>query len=399
MIQRDQQTAAPFEAPAETGQISDVPGVRVGHTTVVDGDVRTGVTTVVPDPVPSPARPLRCGLFVGNGHGKLVGATELIELGELQTPLVLTNTLSTFLAADAQNPASVQKMNVDAPVTVAALAPAGQPATLLPPEQRTALPRPGAEVAPSTPAVAESRLSNGMRVLVAPTQGLPLVSARLGFDAGSSDDPAGKAGVASLTAALLTQGTATRTAPQIATEIEQLGASVGAGAGVDFTNVYANAPADVFPQAMTLMADLVRNPAFANEELERQQAQTLDALRVALSQPGAIASQVAGRVVFGDAPYGAPGSGTVETVPTVTPSGRLPASSVTNPSADSGGTSRPSVIACSTTGKPWSATALQAATTWAMCPCTPPSDTTPIRCAVPWLARSLRTNSRVAAFS
>ena len=101
MIQRDQQTAAPFEAPAETGQISDVPGVRVGHTTVVDGDVRTGVTTVVPDPVPSPARPLRCGLFVGNGHGKLVGATELIELGELQTPLVLTNTLSTFLAADA----------------------------------------------------------------------------------------------------------------------------------------------------------------------------------------------------------------------------------------------------------------------------------------------------------
>ena len=101
------------------------------------------------------------------------------------------------------------------------------------PEQRAALPQPGAEVAPSTPAVAESRLSNGMRVLVAPTQGLPLVSARLGFDAGSSDDPAGKAGVASLTAALLTQGTATRTAPQIATEIEQLGASVGAGAGVD----------------------------------------------------------------------------------------------------------------------------------------------------------------------
>ncbi|WP_431843567.1 P1 family peptidase [Calidifontibacter indicus] len=101
MIQRDQQTAAPFETPAETGRISDVPGVRVGHTTVVDGDVRTGVTTVVPDPVPSPARPLRCGLFVGNGHGKLVGATELIELGELQTPLVLTNTLSTFLAADA----------------------------------------------------------------------------------------------------------------------------------------------------------------------------------------------------------------------------------------------------------------------------------------------------------
>src|SRR5690606_7665548 len=95
--------------------------------------------------------------------------------------------------------------------------------------------------------------------------------------------------------------------------------SIGAGAGSDFTNVYANAPADVFGQTLGLMAELVRDPAFAAEELERQQSQTLDGLRVALSQPGSIASQAAGRVIYGDAPYGAPGSGTLTTVPAITP--------------------------------------------------------------------------------
>ena len=224
----------------------------------------------------------------------------------------------TFLAADDQNPASVQKMNVDAPVKVADLAPAGPPAVLLPEAQRTPLPQPGAEVAPATPTVADFRLSNGLRVLVAPTSGMPLASARLSFKAGSSDDPADKAGVATLTASLLTQGTKTKTAPQIATEIEQLGAAVGAAAGVDFSNVYANAPVNAFPQTVALMADLVKNPAFAGEELERQQAQTLDGLRVALSQPGAIAGMTVGRVIYGDAPYGAPAAGTPQTVPTIT---------------------------------------------------------------------------------
>jgi zinc protease len=222
-----------------------------------------------------------------------------------------------YLAADDAHPATVQNMNVDAPVTLAALAPAGTPVALLPEGQRAALPQPGAEIAPVTPVVSDFRLANGLRVLVATTDGLPLVSARLNFDAGSAEDPDGKAGVASLTAALLTQGTAAKSAPEIATEIEQLGASVGAGSGVDFSNVYANAPADVFPQTMALMADLVRHPAFAGEELERQQAQTLDGLRVALSQPGTIASQSVARVIYGAAPYGAPSGGTVNTIPAI----------------------------------------------------------------------------------
>ncbi|GAA1727261.1 P1 family peptidase [Isoptericola hypogeus] len=85
--------------------LTDVQGVRVGHTTLHDGTrVHTGVTAVVPDQLGRDAgrRPaLPCGLCVGNGFGKLVGATQLAELGAIETPIVLTATLSAFRAADA----------------------------------------------------------------------------------------------------------------------------------------------------------------------------------------------------------------------------------------------------------------------------------------------------------
>lgn len=81
--------------------ISDVPGVRVGHTTLVAGDsIRTGVTAIVPGQL-ADRRSLPAGLAVGNGYGKMVGVTQVRELGEIETPVVLTATLSVFRAADA----------------------------------------------------------------------------------------------------------------------------------------------------------------------------------------------------------------------------------------------------------------------------------------------------------
>lgn len=81
--------------------ITDVAGVRVGHTTLIEGDsIRTGVTAVVPDQL-GDRRSLPAGLFVGNGHGKMVGSTQVVELGEIETPILLTATLSTFRVADA----------------------------------------------------------------------------------------------------------------------------------------------------------------------------------------------------------------------------------------------------------------------------------------------------------
>lgn len=85
----------------ETNTLVDVPGVRVGHTTLIEDDaVFTGATAILLDGV-SPKTPASAGIFVGNGFGKFVGATQVMELGQLETPLVLTSTLSAFRAADA----------------------------------------------------------------------------------------------------------------------------------------------------------------------------------------------------------------------------------------------------------------------------------------------------------
>jgi len=81
--------------------ITDVPGVRVGHTTLIEGsDVRTGVTAIVHDRLTG-TQALNAGLATGNGFGKIVGTTQVSELGVIETPVMLTGTLCTFRAADA----------------------------------------------------------------------------------------------------------------------------------------------------------------------------------------------------------------------------------------------------------------------------------------------------------
>jgi D-aminopeptidase len=78
--------------------ITDVPGVLVGQTTLSTGDLNTGVTAIIP---PDFSTGLPAAIAVGNGYGKLVGSTQVDELGVLETPVLLTGTLSVFRAADA----------------------------------------------------------------------------------------------------------------------------------------------------------------------------------------------------------------------------------------------------------------------------------------------------------
>lgn len=91
-------------APGRTGPhnaITDVPGVLTGHTTILrPPTIHSGVTAIVPEGV-GPDAPLPAGLFAGNGYGKLIGATQVAELGVIESPVVLTSTLSAFRAADA----------------------------------------------------------------------------------------------------------------------------------------------------------------------------------------------------------------------------------------------------------------------------------------------------------
>src|SRR6185503_18306293 len=89
-------------APGPLNAITDVAGVRVGQTTVVEGDgVRTGVTAILPHAGNLYAERVPAALHVGNGFGKITGVTQLRELGELETPILLTCTLCVWRAADA----------------------------------------------------------------------------------------------------------------------------------------------------------------------------------------------------------------------------------------------------------------------------------------------------------
>jgi len=88
--------------PGPLNAITDVAGVRVGHQTIIEGEtIRTGVTAVLPHPGNVFQEKVPAAVVVGNGFGKLVGSTQVEELGTLETPIVLTNTLSAFAAADA----------------------------------------------------------------------------------------------------------------------------------------------------------------------------------------------------------------------------------------------------------------------------------------------------------
>lgn len=89
-------------APGKHNAITDVEGVSVGHTTIIKGDsIRTGVTAVIPAPGNLFQQKIPAAIFAGNGFGKLAGSTQVAELGNLETPVVLTNTLAVGTAMNA----------------------------------------------------------------------------------------------------------------------------------------------------------------------------------------------------------------------------------------------------------------------------------------------------------
>src|ERR1043166_1233043 len=88
--------------PGPLNAITDVAGVRVGHTTLIRGDnVRTGVTAILPHAGNLFQEKVPAAIFVGNGFGKLAGYTQIRELGEIETPILLTSTLNVPRVADA----------------------------------------------------------------------------------------------------------------------------------------------------------------------------------------------------------------------------------------------------------------------------------------------------------
>jgi zinc protease len=161
------------------------------------------------------------------------------------------------------------------------------------------------------PAIEHARLSNGIEVELARRTAVPVVRVAIGFDAGNAADPKDKLGTQSLMLALLDQGTDRYDSTQIAEEKERLGASIGAGAGMDRTIVSLSAMTPNLAASVDLLADIVRHPAFAPAEVERLRGQQLARIAQELSQPQGIALRTLPPMLYGRAhPYGVPFTGT-----------------------------------------------------------------------------------------
>lgn len=161
-------------------------------------------------------------------------------------------------------------------------------------------------------------LANGLRVVVVAHHEQPAVSMRMIVRAGAAQDPAGKAGLATLMASLLDQGTATRTSEQIADTIDFVGGALGTGAGTDLSFVNVLVLKDSFDLALELLSEVVRRPAFAPAEIERQRQQVLSALQVNAQDPDFLAGVAIDRLVYGFHPYGIPSIGTPDSVGSLT---------------------------------------------------------------------------------
>jgi len=164
-------------------------------------------------------------------------------------------------------------------------------------------PAPGPLTPAPFPPFRESVLPNGLRLLVVESHKQPVVSISLSFPAGASVDPAGKEGLASMAAGLLTKGAGRRTADQISDAIEGAGGSLSAGAGADFLAINSTVLTSSLPLAFELLGDVAVRPTFPGSEIELLRTQSLSGLQVALTQPETIADRAFRRAIYGAHPY------------------------------------------------------------------------------------------------
>jgi len=161
------------------------------------------------------------------------------------------------------------------------------------------------------PVPSSFELANGLTVFVSERRGLPIVSAALVVKTGSGANPADKPGLANFTAAMLDEGTTTRSALQIADEVAQLGASLNTSSTMDASQVTAVSLARNFPALLDLMADVVRRPSFPAEEIDRQRRSRLASLVQQRENASLVANTAMYAALYGSAhPYGYPELGT-----------------------------------------------------------------------------------------
>ena len=182
---------------------------------------------------------------------------------------------------------------------------------------RSVQPVPGPKPVLRVPAWTRTTLANGAQLVVVEKHDLPLVAVNIDFIGGATSfEPAGKTGLAGFTAAMLSEGTTTRTADELSEAQQLLGTQIVATIGRESGSIGFTALSSKLPAALDLTADMLLHSTYPAAALDRLRARTLVALTQQRDDPNAISQNVFARVVFGDQhPYGrVTTEGTVKTV-------------------------------------------------------------------------------------
>ena len=180
---------------------------------------------------------------------------------------------------------------------------------------RTKLPTPGPNPEYTPAPAVRRKLSNGVEVLIAERHDLPIVGMNLVVKGGATTVAAGKEGLASLAGSLMTEGTTSRNAVQLARDLGELGASLNASGGLEASTLSLTTLTRHLPKALPIFTDVLFHPSFPEKDLERLRAQRLAALLRQTDSPTTIAGIVFPKLLYGaDHPYGRTANGTPKTV-------------------------------------------------------------------------------------
>jgi zinc protease len=200
----------------------------------------------------------------------------------------------------------------------AAAAPSGAEPTPAAPIERVArMAMPGIDAVEDLdfPTIERARLTNGIEVVYARVETVPVTRVSVSFDAGYAADRADRLGAHSLMLDLLEEGTTTRDANALAQAEERLGANINVGASMDRSSANLSTPSANLAPALTLLADVIRNPALGQSAFERVRSQRLTGIASERTQPAAIAQRALPPLLYGpDSPYGRGFTGTGDEV-------------------------------------------------------------------------------------
>ena len=184
---------------------------------------------------------------------------------------------------------------------------------------RSRIPAAGPPPPVQLPTIQKRQLSNGLAVWLVELHEVPVAQINLVVLRGSADDPAGKFGVATLTAAMLQEGAGSRSSLELADAVDFLGADLSTTAGFDSSAVRLHVPIARLADALPLMADVALRPTFPAEELDRLRQERLTGILQARDNPATINATAFTRVLYGPAHrYGTPANGTAVTMKALT---------------------------------------------------------------------------------